>query len=171
MTEGAQGLASAEQMATWRALYRLDALLSARLEQRLRDAVGITLLEREVLDALHRNGARLRMSALAGELVMSRSGTTRLVARMVKHDWVQRESSPQDGRATWAVLTSRGQAVLQRAQPVVDLVVSSFFGPDLADGGLKHCAALLDTLCRANQVPVRSELGCAVRQPSLECAT
>jgi DNA-binding MarR family transcriptional regulator len=153
VTENVNCRATPDQLAAWRALYRADSLLFAALNEQLRTGVGIVYFEREVLDALHRGGGRLRMGALAAELMISRSGTTRLVARMEKCGWVRRESVPEDRRATCAELTDTGRDVLHRAQPIVDAVVAAFFGRYLSTVALKNCAVALTTLTDANSGP------------------
>ena len=153
MTESGNPQVTTEQLATWRALYRADSLLFATLNEHLRAGVGIVYFEREVLDALQRAGGRLRMGTLADELMISRSGTTRLVARMEKCQWVRRAPVPEDRRATCAELTDAGRDVLRRAQPVVDAVVAAFFGRHLSTVALKNCAVALTTLTAANSGP------------------
>ena len=153
VSESRDGRATVDQLAAWRALHRADALLFAALNDHLRTGVGIVYFEREVLDALHRGGGRLRMGTLAAELMISRSGTTRLVERMEKCGWVRRESVPEDRRSTWAELTDGGRDVLHRAQPVVDAVVATFFGHHVSTVALKNCAVALTTLTDANRGP------------------
>lgn len=151
MSLGDTAEASGDQLAAWRALYRADSLLCTALNDRLRATVGIVYFEREVLDALHRGGGRLRMGALAAELMMSPSGTTRLVARMEAANWVRRHAVSEDRRATWAELTDSGRDVLCRAQPVVDAVVAAFFGRHVTTAALRTCAMSLTALAEANQ--------------------
>lgn len=151
MTESGSFPATTDQLAAWRALYRADSLLFAALDEHLRAGVGIVYAEREVLDALHRGGGRLRMGTLAAELMISPSGTTRLVTRMEQRSWVRRESVPEDRRSTWAELTDAGRDVLYQAQPVVDAVVATFFGGHLSTVALKTCALALATLTDANR--------------------
>ena len=151
MTESGSFPATTDQLAAWRALYRADSLLFAALDEHLRAGVGIVYAEREVLDALHRGGGRLRMGTLAAELMISPSGTTRLVTRMEQRSWVRRESVPEDRRSTWAELTDAGRDVLYQAQPVVDAVVATFFGRHLSTVALKTCALALATLTDANR--------------------
>ncbi|MCF6389311.1 MarR family transcriptional regulator [Mycobacterium sp. MBM] len=150
MTGAANAQPTGDQLAAWRALRRADSLLCTALNDQLRAGVGIAYFEREVLDALHRGGGRLRMGALAAELMMSRSGTTRLVARMETANWVRRVAASEDRRATWAELTDAGRDVLHSAQPVVDTVVSAFFGRHVSTAALRNCAVSLTTLAEAN---------------------
>ncbi|WP_197499917.1 MarR family winged helix-turn-helix transcriptional regulator [Mycobacterium adipatum] len=150
MSNGANLRATVDQLAAWRALYRADSLLFTALNDQLRAGAGIVYAEREVLDALHRGGGRLRMGSLAAELMISRSGTTRLVARMETSGWVRRVSVPEDRRATWAELTDTGRDVLRRAQPIVDVVVAEFFGGHVSTVALRTCAVALSTVAAAN---------------------
>lgn len=150
MTESGNCRATMDQLATWRALYRADSLLFAALDDHLRAGAGITYFEREVLDVLHRAGGRLRMGTLAAELMISRSGTTRLVARMENCHLVRREPVPEDRRSTWAELTDTGHDVLHGAQAIVHAVVATFFGRHVSTVNLQNCAVSLTTLAKAN---------------------
>ena len=62
--------------------------------------------------------SRLQHQALAGSLLLSRSGVTRLVDRMAKAGLVRREASPEDRRASYVVMTPQGRDALDRASPV-----------------------------------------------------
>ncbi|MGN7780365.1 MarR family winged helix-turn-helix transcriptional regulator [Mycolicibacterium sp. 22603] len=146
---------NSEQLAAWRALYRADALLSARLDAQLRAALGITFYMREVLDVLHRNNGRLRMGLLAAEVVMSQGGMTRLITRMEGRGLVRREPGTVDGRTTWAVLTDTGGQMMVRAQTIVESVVSGFFDRHVTDTDLRCCASALTALDRANSIGSR----------------
>ena len=57
------------------------------------------------------------MSALADELVLTRSNATRLVDRLEKAKLVGREVADEDRRGTFAVLTPAGREALRRAWP------------------------------------------------------
>ena len=58
------------------------------------------------------------MGALADDLLLSRGGTTRLIARMEEAGLVRREIPAHDRRATYAHMTEKGQAALERAAPI-----------------------------------------------------
>ena len=59
----------------------------------------------------------LRMSELADSVLLSRSGLTRLVDRLVQAGYVDRRPCPDDARGRMAVLTAAGLARLREAAP------------------------------------------------------
>jgi DNA-binding MarR family transcriptional regulator len=143
--------ASADQLSAWRAVYRADTLLFTHLDQALRRGAGMGYFEHEVLRLLDQAGGRLRMAPLAEQLMISRSGGTRLVAKLEDKDgWVVRKSSPDDRRATWAELTPEGEKALRTAQPVVEAVVSTYFADHVSSEDLRRTARILDQLADAN---------------------
>lgn len=142
--------ATKAQVAAWRALYRADSLLFAHLNNHLRANLGLTYFEREVLAALDRLDGRLRMAPLADELMISRSGTTRLVAKLEKDGLVVRTTSPADRRATWAELTPAGRDALAAARPIIDAVVATFFADHLTAAELRNTAKALNRVAEAN---------------------
>lgn len=142
---------SEDHLAAWRALYRADTLLFTHLDNTLRAKAGIQYFEHEALRALDLAGGRLRMAPLAKELMMSRSGVTRLIAKLEDKDgWVVRASAPDDRRAIWAELTPAGREQLERARLVADAVVSTFFADHVASEDLRRAARILEKLADAN---------------------
>lgn len=108
-----------EQLDAWRAFLRAHATVVDRLDHELQEAQGLPLTWYEVL--LHLNRApdhRLRLSGLAEQLLLSRSGLTRLVDRLVTAGLIEREVCHTDRRGAFAVLTPEGLARLRRAAPV-----------------------------------------------------
>lgn len=108
-----------EQLAAWRAFLRAHATVVDRLDRELQDEQGLPLTWYEVLLHLQRvPDHRLRMSGLADRLLLSRSGLTRLMDRMVAAELIERQVCPTDRRGAFAVLTPEGAARLRRASPV-----------------------------------------------------
>jgi DNA-binding MarR family transcriptional regulator len=113
----------------WRRWLRANRLLVDRLDQDLRDACGITLEQYDVLVQLgEAPGARRRMSDLADALLLARSSCTRIVGRLEADGLVQRQADEDDGRVTWAVLTTAGRRRLRRAAVVHLRGVQEGFG-------------------------------------------
>lgn len=107
------------QLAAWRAFIRAHATVIDRLDHELQQEQDLPLTWYEVL--LHLGNAtddRLRLNELASVLLLSRSGITRLVDRLVAAGLVERQTCPTDRRGAYAVLTPEGRARLRRAAPV-----------------------------------------------------
>jgi DNA-binding MarR family transcriptional regulator len=58
------------------------------------------------------------MNQLASRILLSKSGLTRLIDRMEAEGLVERASSPNDRRGSFAVLTPRGEQVFREAAPI-----------------------------------------------------
>ena len=56
------------------------------------------------------------MAELADGVLLSRSGTTRLVDRLERDGLLERDTCDSDGRGCFAVLTDRGEELLARAR-------------------------------------------------------
>ncbi|WP_232304134.1 MarR family transcriptional regulator [Pseudofrankia sp. DC12] len=103
-------------MHAWRNLLHAHAQVTRVLEAELEEAHGLPLASYDVLVQLSEapDGA-LRMSELADAVLLSRSGLTRLVDRLVREGLVERRSCPSDLRGTLAVLTPAGLDRLRAA--------------------------------------------------------
>lgn len=107
------------QLAAWRAFLRAHATVVDRLDRELQEDQGLPLTWYEVLLHLHRTpDHRLRLSELADRVLLSKSGLTRLVDRMVDARLIERQVCPTDRRGAFAALTDDGRARFTAAAPV-----------------------------------------------------
>ena len=111
---------SSEGFLAWRALLRAHAAAVGRIERDLAASEPeLPLTWYDVLVALV--GAperRLRLRELAHEVLLSRSGLTRLVDRLEAAGLLRREPDPTDRRGAFAVLTDEGYEALRRTWPL-----------------------------------------------------
>ena len=106
-------------MEAWVRFLQAHAAVTRRLEAELQGECDISLAEYEAL--LHLDVAadgQVRMSDLAGHLLLSRSGVTRLVDRLVAGGDVERRTCPSDARGSFAAITDAGRARLRAAAPI-----------------------------------------------------
>ena len=105
-------------MAAWRTFLEAHARVTECLEQELQEAHGLSLPWYDVLVQLSEvRDRRLRMTELAAAVLLSKSGLTRLVDRMLSAGLVDRESDPSDRRGIYVCLTDAGLARLREAAP------------------------------------------------------
>jgi DNA-binding MarR family transcriptional regulator len=123
-------LLTRDERAAWVGLLQTSASLVRRLDDELRQAHGLPLSSFELLAQLYRApDYRLRMAELAEHLVLTRSGVTRLVDRLVRGGLVRRLDADCDGRGVYAELTRRGfEAFDEAAATHVDGLRRLFFG-------------------------------------------
>jgi DNA-binding MarR family transcriptional regulator len=106
------------ELGAWRGLLRVHAALVRELDVELDAAHDLPLSSYDVLIYLRSApGKRLRMAELADSVLLSRSGVTRLVDRLVRDGLIVRDTCESDGRGSFAVLTDAGEALLARARP------------------------------------------------------
>jgi DNA-binding MarR family transcriptional regulator len=106
------------ELGAWRGFLRVHAALAKALDAELAAAHDLPLSSYEVLITLQAApGRRCRMAELADHVLLSRSGTTRLVDRLEREGLLERDTCSSDGRGTFAVLTDAGEALLARARP------------------------------------------------------
>ena len=106
------------RLRAWHAFLRAHARLARQLERELVDEHGLPLVDYDVLVQLAAaDDRRLRMGELADRLLLSRSGATRLVDRLVADGYVARVTCESDRRGQWAQLTDAGLARLRSASP------------------------------------------------------
>ncbi len=116
---GGPSLASAAtdpSLAAWRSFIQAHARLFRRLDEELQASHGLSLAEYDALVQLAgAPGRRLRMSVLADRVLLSRSGITRLVDRLVADGMVERSACSTDARGAEAALTPAGVDRLRAA--------------------------------------------------------
>jgi DNA-binding MarR family transcriptional regulator len=105
-------------LAAWGSLLQAHASLIRRLESDLERDTGLALADFDVLAQLAGAGGELRMTELAARALISRSGMTRRVARLVDEGLVRRADADADGRGVVVALTDAGVARLTETAPV-----------------------------------------------------
>ena len=119
MIESSTRWLNQSQQRAWRAFLVGHTLLSDRLDDELREAIGIGINEYEVLVRLSESdGHRMRMSTLAEAMSFSRSRITHTITRMERSGLVHRCAASDDGRGIVAQLTELGHATLVEAAPI-----------------------------------------------------
>src|SRR5256885_5073223 len=115
--ESTRGLGATDPcLDVWRSFLQAHARLFRRLDDELRQEHGLSLPEYEALMHIGRAPARrLRMSQLAQQVLLSKSGVTRLVDRLVADGLIERSTCSTDARGAEAVLTPAGLERLRAA--------------------------------------------------------
>jgi DNA-binding MarR family transcriptional regulator len=117
----------------WDSLLRAHATLIRRLDTDLERQTGLALADFDVLAQLAKAGGELRITELADRALISRSGMTRRVARLVADGLVRRNRASADGRGIVVALTDAGIARLAETAPVHARGISSLFIAQLED--------------------------------------
>jgi DNA-binding MarR family transcriptional regulator len=132
-----------EQLADWRVFLETAYALIDILDAELQDERGITLGWYDALVHLEEADDGLRMNELAGRILLSKSGLTRVIDRMEEAGLVRRERPPDDRRVVKVFITSAGLETLQAARTVHRRGIQEHFVQHLDPSEL---AALADTL-------------------------
>jgi DNA-binding MarR family transcriptional regulator len=128
----------------WRSLLTAHATLMRQLETDLEKTTGLALADFDVLAQLAAAGGELRMTELAARALISRSGMTRRVARLVDEGLVRRANAHADARGVVVALTDAGVARLTETAPVHMRGVSKLFVAQLDDQELAFLERALD---------------------------
>jgi DNA-binding MarR family transcriptional regulator len=100
----------------WLRLLRAHATLTRRMDANLQSAHGLTINDYEVLLALARApDRRMRRVDLAGHILLTQSGITRLLQGLENAGLVERAACDTDRRVVYAQLTDSGLERLRDA--------------------------------------------------------
>jgi DNA-binding MarR family transcriptional regulator len=136
---------SAGELTCWFNFLNAHTDLTRRLDAALEAAHRISLAEHTVLQQLVMGGGHLRMSALADTVLLSPSGISRLVDRLVAAGLIERQPCEADGRAVHAAITELGRALLARAEPSYAAALRGLF---IGQYTAEEYAMLADLLLR-----------------------
>ena len=144
---------SPAELTAWRTFLRAHAMLVRRLEAELVAEHDLPLASYDVLVQLSEaTDRRLRMTELADRVLLSRSGLTRLVDRLVRDGLVERQACPDDARGMLAVLTPAGLDRLREAWPTHRRGVAAHVS-HLSDDEVELLTRLLITMVPEAAVP------------------
>ena len=133
----------------WRAFLQAHARLFRRLDEDLRAEHGISLAEYDALLQIAQAPDRhLRMSRLASRVLLSKSGVTRLVDRLVADGLVERTQCSSDARGAEAAITPAGLARLRAAAPTHLRGVDAYFVSAVEPSDLAALERSMDAISR-----------------------
>ena len=146
--------AAQERLAAWETFLQAHSVVFDRLEAEMERECGLPLSWYEVLLKLSlTDDGRLRMLDLSRSLLLSKSGVTRLIDRMVEAGLVERESSAQDRRVTWACISDRGRDRFRAAAPVHLRGIEEHFTGHLTDQEVRTLRKALLRVLEASGQP------------------
>ncbi len=133
-----------ERLQTWVALLRTQAAVVEGVESELLARHGLPVSWHEVLVRLSRSdGGAMRMQELAREVLLSKSGLTRLADRMEESGLIERSKCGTDRRGTYAVITEAGRRMLRESFPAFMSAVEQHFARHLSGEELSALRSLL----------------------------
>lgn len=104
------------ERAAWGGFVAAQARMFRLIEADLRARFGLSHPEFEVLLRVYlAPGGRLRLQELAAKNLLSPSGVSRAVDRLVRAGHLSREGAPEDARGAYAVLTPEGRRHFEAA--------------------------------------------------------
>jgi DNA-binding MarR family transcriptional regulator len=131
----------------WIRLLRGHASATRAMSAQLEAEHGLTINDYEALLYLSRaDDGRMRRVDLAGMLLLTASGVTRLLDGLEKAGLVERGSCATDRRVSYAILTEAGAARLEEASGSHLTAIRSFFEARYNEEELEQLAGLLDRL-------------------------
>jgi DNA-binding MarR family transcriptional regulator len=134
-----------EEMRAWLALLETANVVQHATDRRVRDAVGLTFAQLEILARIAETGnAGMRMTDIADILVVSRSGLTYQMGQLEKRGLVSRAPSIDDERSVIASITPAGLELVTSAAPHYVDVVKSLFLDHVTPRNLTVLADILD---------------------------
>jgi DNA-binding MarR family transcriptional regulator len=133
-----------DHLTAWGELARAHAAVTGRVQEALTDAGLPPLTWYELLDALADCDEQgMRMTDLAGELIISRGGLTKLLDRLVKAGLVERASCDTDRRLTYARILPAGDSLFEEMRPVVVAELQRAFVEAITDEEARSMATAL----------------------------
>ena len=116
-------LTAAEEL-LWRRFSAMLSTLPGVLDERLKAATGLNHFQYQVLDTLaHQPGRRLQLAQIARSSDASLSRLSHSVSRLEAAGLVTRESCEHDRRASWAVLTDAGAAIVDGSRDAYAAII------------------------------------------------
>ncbi|MDP4511780.1 MarR family winged helix-turn-helix transcriptional regulator [Nonomuraea turcica] len=106
------------EMRAWVGFLETSGLIQRHVEQQLREARGLTMVQYEILHWANDSGTQpLCMTELANRMITSRNGLTYQVSQLEKAGLLQRQTDPDDERRIQVVITGEGRRLLEEAAP------------------------------------------------------
>ena len=135
---------SPERLRCWRLYFQSALALTDVLDAELEHQAGLPLRWYDVLVQLEDSPQGIPMTELAGRILHSKSGFTRLVDRMEQAGLVRRVRPDHDRRSILIVLTDQGTATMQHARRYHRDGIERHFSQHLTDNEIKTLTRALE---------------------------
>jgi MarR family transcriptional regulator, 2-MHQ and catechol-resistance regulon repressor len=159
MVRGRQAQASRERddarWSAWRSLLEVSSFVTQRVDEDLRDQVGIDIQTYDAL--LHTQEAGdtgIRMTDLADRVLLTKAGLTALVDRLEARGLLARQPGREDRRVKRIVLTPAGWELFRRAAKVHNATIERWFHQHLDENTAQPIA---ETLRRIHEAHLAAE--------------
>ena len=141
----------------WRAFLTAHAAVVGRIEDDIdahpkRDDLLPLVWYDVLLELVEAPGHALRQRDVALRVVLTRSGVSRLVARLEVAGLLARRPNPADRRGDLVVLTEAGRAAVRRTWPVYARAIADRFARFLSEDEARMLASVLERIRDASQV-------------------
>jgi DNA-binding MarR family transcriptional regulator len=144
---------------SWVSFLRAHAAITRQLNTDLLNEHGLTLSDYEVLLRLsNADDEMMRRVDLAGSVLLTASGITRLLDGLEQAGFVEKASCASDARVSYAKLTAAGRRKLTEAAQTHLAGIEELFTGRFSEDELERLAELLSRLPLTNELPGR----CAV---------
>jgi DNA-binding MarR family transcriptional regulator len=135
---------SPERLRCWRLYFQSALALTDVLDAELEHQAGLPLRWYDVLVQLEDSPHGIPMSELAGRILHSKSGFTRLVDRMEQAGLVRRVRPEHDRRSILIVLTDKGTETMEHARRYHRDGIERHFSQHLTDTEIKTLTRALE---------------------------
>lgn len=136
-----------QRLDPWRAFLLAHARVARRLDDELRAEHDLSFAEYDALLSIATAPERrIRMRQLADRVLLSKSGVTRLIDRLVLDGLVERDTCVSDARGAEAVLTEAGLDRLRAASTTHLRGIADHFLDILDDAQLAEVGRAMETV-------------------------
>jgi DNA-binding MarR family transcriptional regulator len=141
------------ELRTWITFLRAHADVTAKLAHAMQQEHHLPITWYDVLVHLyHAPDQRLRMQDLAEAVILSNSGLTRLLDRMLEAGLIDRTACAEDRRVIYAMLTEEGTAQLEEILPHHQARIKEYFAAHLTDAEMETIQAALQRVLQATKL-------------------
>ena len=138
---------SRQRFETWEGFLRAHASITKQLDAELVAEHELTLSEYDVLYQISRcPDGQLRPTEIAEEVLLTRSGITRLLARLERQGLVERCPCTEDGRVTYASITDAGRTKVHDAARTHRRGISELFAERITEQEARKLAGVFGRL-------------------------
>jgi DNA-binding MarR family transcriptional regulator len=141
--------ASDPELGAWQAFLRAGSASALAMDAALAPT-GVSHSEYDVLVNIA-NGPRegVRPTELAERVLLTKSGLTRLLDRLVDRGYIERRACATDRRGQLIVLTPEGRHAFRRATPNVVRAIGTILGGDFTERDVETLRAACERIASA----------------------
>lgn len=139
------------QIDSWGYILQAQSSIVQEADRQLKEAGMIPLVWYDIILIINKSKDRkLRLNEIVKRMVLTKSGISRTVDRMMEEGYLKKEKCKEDGRGIYIIYTQKGYSEFRKAWAIYSKVIKQMLVDKLTDDEIENLRSSLGKIFTSN---------------------